>query len=83
MTEQKLSRYLPDPQDLAMIAAFPFIAWTNGVTVTRIGDGSKGIACRICVGRYGLKADDIDSLYKSDDELREHLHEFHGLDADA
>jgi hypothetical protein len=51
---------------------WPAIAWREPIHVERT-DGAEGWACRVCIANVGLMARDIDKLWRSPDEVREHL----------
>ena len=38
-----------------------------------------GIACKICIAKYGLRGEDIDKLFQTDEELVNHIESVHHM----
>lgn len=51
---------------------YPWIQWRVPVTVHRT-DGTSRIACRLCIGRYGLQGKDIDRLFETEEQFETHM----------
>jgi hypothetical protein len=54
----------------------PWIAWREPIRVERT-DGYFGYACRYCIAHHGLKADDIEALPQTHEEVARHIREKH------
>jgi hypothetical protein len=72
MTEQT-----PALTDKQLEEQFPEIPWRQPLYV-EMPDGD-GLACRFCVGLYGLKGSDVDRLYKTRLGWLEHMVSFHAV----
>lgn len=61
-----------------------WIDWRDPVKVaTLAGINQPRLACRICISRFGLKADNIKMLPVTLDEFERHMKEFHNALATA
>jgi hypothetical protein len=40
---------------------FPWIDWREPLPVGRLDDTGRRIACRLCIARFGLKAQEIET----------------------
>ncbi len=53
----------------------PGIPWREPIKVTT--PTASGWGCRLCIAAYGLRAQDVDRLFKTVEEHAGHLQEFH------
>lgn len=64
------------PWTLPMLyGRFPGIAWQEPMTATNMQTGEHGLACRICVARYGLQGFQIKNLPQTKEAFAEHMKE--------
>lgn len=68
-----------DEYDRLCMERFAWIPWLTPVAV--LGhDGVTRFACRLCIGRHGLRGDQVDGLWTTAAEVTEHLLAFHDLE---
>jgi hypothetical protein len=69
-------------QELALLLAYPFIAWDTAMTVIVLSE--PWFACRYCAALYGLKGSEVaEKCFRGEDEFARHLSEHHGRRAVA
>lgn len=55
----------------------PEIPWREPLPA-RLFTRSKGLACRICIARYGIAGKDVERLPQNKKQHRQHLADVHG-----
>lgn len=55
---------------------FPWIGWRKPVHIVYT-DGNEYWGCRICIASYGLKGRDVHNLWRTPEEVLDHLRVFH------
>jgi len=58
----------------------PETPWLEPMRVGRIDGSGKGLACRLCIARIGLKATDLESrTFATRSEFDQHMKDIHEL----
>jgi hypothetical protein len=57
---------------------FPEIEWDEPAMISLVGEEEQHFGCRLCVGRFGLKGQDVGQLPTTREEWQKHQDEFHG-----
>lgn len=63
--------------DAQLRETYPWIEWDEPVAVSLMGGPEGLLGCRLCIGRFGLKGSDVEKLYKTRDEWKAHMRQFH------
>lgn len=66
--------------DEDLMGDLPMVPWLQPLRVT-VSTGGTGLACRLCIARYGLAGRDVDKLYQTEEEFNAHLAQFHLIPA--
>ena len=72
----------PEPTDADLLRLYPTIPWGESLTVQVPGVG-RGMACRFCIARHGLKGSDVAALPQTPDEWLAHMQTEHASVAAA
>lgn len=60
---------------------FPWINWSTPVAIVSSETGERRFACRYCISQYGLKGSDQEGLWETEDEVLDHISQFHPNDS--
>jgi len=59
---------------------FPRILWTTPVHINLVDGSASGFACRICIAKYGLHADEVKDLWATEAAALAHIQTAHGAE---
>lgn len=58
--------------------AHPEIPWRSALPVTSLEDPSvRGLACRFCIARFGLRGTDVNKLPQTEEAWLTHMARYH------
>jgi hypothetical protein len=72
-----------DISDAELMARWPDVPWRRALPVSSLERPVKGLACRFCVARFGLKGAEIGNLPQTEDDFIRHMLQYHPEEAVA